>query len=98
MKHGCCRAGFEREKNIGTVRDGETGQRRGGRGDVQSHGTAISARVPYWAMGTEDLILSVYHKGLMSDLSGTRVSSLLHQFTNPTSVDHREPRMPNREP
>ena len=35
MEYGCCRAGFEREEKTGTVRDGETGQRRGGRGDVQ---------------------------------------------------------------
>lgn len=46
MKHGCCRAGFEREEKVRTARDGETGQRRGGRGDVRSHGTAISARLP----------------------------------------------------
>ena len=60
MKQGCCRAWFEKEKKIGTMTDGETGQRQGGRGDVGSHGTVINARRPYWAIGTEDLILSVY--------------------------------------
>jgi hypothetical protein len=60
MKQGCCRVGFEREEKIETMRDDETGQRRGGRGDVQSHGTAISACGPYWVIGTEDLILSIH--------------------------------------
>jgi hypothetical protein len=44
-----------------TVSDSETGQKRGGRGDVQS---LLALALPYWA---EDLILSVHHKGLIID-------------------------------
>jgi hypothetical protein len=72
-----------------------------GGGDVGSHGTVIDARRPYWAIGSEDLILSIY-RSIDLILDKKCLVSCLISFTYiykvPAGVHgyspHQEPRMP----